>query len=62
MSVLLLAWILGIGLWVSQDAIASILHYLHSDENWHFNHACRLARLVCGLALVIIASIELAEM
>lgn len=61
MSALVLAWVLGLGLWVSQDAIASILYYLKSDENWHYNQALRLARLVCGLALVVIASIELAK-
>ena len=56
-----LTWaiVMAIGTWVSQDSIASILFYLKSNENWHFNHACRLARLACGIALIVIACIEL---
>ena len=60
MSVLLYAWVLAIGVGVCQDAIASILYYLHrDDESWHYNHACRLLRLGGGLALIIISSIAL---
>jgi len=61
MSILILAWVLALGLAVSQDAIMSILWYLkHDDEKWHYNHMARLGRLTIGLALIIIASMELA--
>jgi hypothetical protein len=41
------------GVWVFQDALASILYYLKdSKENWSYNHACRLLRALWGLVLV----------
>ena len=41
------------GVWITQDAIASILFYLkHNDERWHFNHAVRLFRGIWGLVFI----------
>lgn len=41
------------GTWVVQDGIASVLHYLKDeDENWHFNQALRILRIIWGLVLI----------
>ncbi len=45
--------LVGIGVWFTQDAIASIWHYW-GKERWS-NHAFRVARLVGGVATVIMA-------
>ena len=39
------------GVWMFQDALASILHYLKT-ENWHYNHALRVIRGLFGLAFI----------
>jgi len=41
-----------IGVWMFQDGLASILHYLRTDENWHYNHMLRIFRCIGGLILV----------
>ena len=59
----IIAWaiVLMVGTWFIQDAIASVLYYLKT-ENWHYNHALRLARLGAGIALIVIALIKLMEL
>ena len=43
------------GLWIMQDAIASILYYLKRDnEKWYFNHAVRILRALWGITLIVV--------
>jgi len=44
------------GVWLTQDAIASILYYL-GKENWHYNQAARLARAFWGVAFIVMGII-----
>ena len=42
------------GIWLTQDAIASILYYLGRDnERWYFNHAVRLFRGLWGIVFIV---------
>jgi hypothetical protein len=42
------------GVWVTQDAIASLLYYINKpEEKWYYNQACRGMRLLWGVVLVI---------
>ena len=45
--------LIGIGVWVTQDSIASIWYYW-GKERWS-NQAFRVARLVGGVLTIIIA-------
>ena len=40
------------GLWILQDALASICFY--PKESWRWNHTARMIRVAIGLALVVI--------
>ncbi len=40
-----------IGVWIFQDAVASIMFY--PQEKWKWNHTARLIRAVMGVALMI---------
>ena len=44
--------LVGIGVWIFQDAVASIMFY--PTEKWKWNHTVRLVRAVMGVALVVI--------
>ena len=39
-----------IGVWILQDALASIVFY--PKERWRWNHVARLIRALMGLALI----------
>lgn len=43
------------GLWVLQDALASICYY--PGEKWRWNHMARLMRVLIGIALIVIGVI-----
>ncbi len=57
MTPLMLAWTLALGLWAIQDGIASILYYDGREKM--INQFARIARIVVGIALVILSSIAL---
>ncbi len=38
------------GLWILQDALASICYY--PNEKWRWNHMARLIRCLIGVALI----------
>ncbi len=40
------------GLWILQDALASICFY--PQEKWRWNHIARLIRVFIGITLVVI--------
>ena len=45
--------VLAGGVWIFQDALASILYYLkREDEKWHYNQAVRVLRGIWGLVLI----------
>ena len=47
-------YIIGLmGIWILQDALASIAFY--PQEKWRWNHVARLVRVGIGIAMVIIA-------
>ena len=49
-------YIIGlIGLWILQDALASIVFY--PKERWMWNHLARAIRAVMGITLIIIGGI-----
>ncbi len=39
------------GLWILQDALASICYY--PNEKWRWNHMARLMRALMGIALIV---------
>lgn len=43
--------LVGIGVFILQDALASIAYY--PSEKWRWNHIARLARVVCGIILIV---------
>ncbi len=45
------------GIFIVQDALASIAFY--PDEKWRWNHTARLIRAVIGLAMVVIGGMLL---
>ncbi len=45
------------GIWLFQDALASIAFY--PDENWKWNHTARIVRVGIGVALVVMGAILL---
>ena len=47
-------WVGLMGLWVFQDALASIAFY--PNESWRWNHLARLIRVGIGIVLVIIGA------
>ena len=58
MGVLLLSG----GIWITQDALASILYYLkRDDEKWYFNHAVRIIRGLIGIMFIIIGIMEICQ-
>ena len=60
MTPLLLAWILGIGVWVFADGIASLWAYMpDKKQTWKRDHTLRAVRCGIGIALMVIASIAL---
>ena len=42
------------GTWIFQDALASILYYLKSNENWYFNQLVRVLRCIWGIVFIVI--------
>ena len=51
-------YIVGLmGIWVLQDALASIAFY--PNENWRWNHSARLIRVGIGITLVVLGGILL---
>lgn len=47
-----MGYILGImGVWIPQDALASIVFY--PKESWRWNHIARLIRAVIGITMVV---------
>ena len=51
-----MGYIIGlIGVWILQDAVASIMFY--PTEKWKWNHLVRLIRAVEGVALIVIGGI-----
>ena len=51
----LIGYVLGImGIWILQDALASIAFY--PQEKWRWNHIARLVRAGIGIAMVIIGA------
>ena len=46
------------GVWITQDAIASILYYL-GKENWHYNQAVRIVRGFIGIMFITIGIMEI---
>jgi len=52
----IVGYIIGlIGVWILQDAVASIMFY--PTEKWKWNHLVRLIRAVEGVALIVIGGI-----
>ena len=48
------------GIWITQDALASILYYLkRKDEKWYFNHAVRIFRALWGITFIVMGIIML---
>ena len=43
------------GLWILQDALASICFY--PNEKWRWNHTARLIRVLIGIALIVMGAI-----
>ena len=43
------------GIWILQDALASICYY--PQEKWRWNHAARLIRVLIGIALMVIGGL-----
>jgi len=42
------------GVWVFQDALASILYYLKKDdENWSYNQPLRIFRAIWGVIFIV---------
>ena len=53
-----MGYILGlIGIWILQDAIASICFY--PQEKWRWNHLARLVRVMMGGILVVMGWLAL---
>ena len=44
--------LIGIGVFILQDALASIAFY--PNESWRWNHTARALRGLCGIALIVI--------
>ena len=56
----MIGYVLGlIGIWVLQDAIASICFY--PNENWQWNHWARMVRAIMGAVLVVLGWIILLD-
>ena len=54
--------ILSGGVWITQDAIASILYYLKQDnEKWYFNHAVRILRALWGITLIVVGIMAICQ-
>jgi len=54
--------ILSGGVWITQDAIASILYYLKQDnEKWYFNHLVRILRALWGIALIVVGIMAICQ-
>ena len=52
----MMGYIVGIiGVWILQDALASIVFY--PKESWLWNHMARAVRAVMGIALIIIGAL-----
>ena len=50
------------GVWVLQDAIASILYYLKRDnEKWYYNHMVRIFRALWGVAFITMGVIGICQ-
>ncbi len=49
--------IVAIGVWILQDALASIVFY--PKEKWMWNHMARLVRAVMGVALIVMGAYDL---
>ena len=50
------------GVWILQDAIASILYYLKRDnEKWYYNHMVRIFRALWGVAFIIMGVIGICQ-
>ena len=51
-----MGYIVGLmGLWILQDALASIVFY--PKESWRWNHIARAIRASMGVALIIIGAL-----
>ena len=48
-------WIGIMGVWILQDALASVAFY--PNEKWKWNHIVRMIRMGMGVALVILGAI-----
>ncbi len=44
--------LVGLGVFILQDALASIAFY--PNEKWRWNHTARLIRAVSGVVLIVI--------
>ena len=48
------------GLWITQDATASILYYLGRDnEKWYFNHLVRILRALWGITFIVVGTMAI---
>ena len=48
----MIGYLIGLmGLWILQDALASICYY--PNEKWRWNHMARLMRALMGIALIV---------
>ena len=45
------------GVWVLQDALASIAYY--PNEKWRWNHAASLLRVLIGVVLIVLGGLLL---
>lgn len=46
-----------IGVWILQDAVASIMFY--PGEKWRWNHIVRLIRALMGIALIVVGALQI---
>lgn len=62
MNSLFLAWIIGLGVWVVADGMASLWTY-HNKPNETFwrNQSFRVFRMIVGVLIILLASLVLKE-
>ena len=56
MNNLYLAWIIGLGVWVVCDGLASVWAY-HGKERWWRNQSFRALRMLIGVIIITLASL-----
>lgn len=56
MNNLYLAWMIGLGVWVIADGVASLWAY-HGKEKWWRNQSFRALRMIVGVMIIVLASL-----